>query len=59
MHRVEVNVIAFQNPMPKMYQRLPPPIEDLNEVLLSFTLVLVDQALKIWRGPLYLYAEIK
>ena len=33
MHKMKSNVIAFENPMPKIYQRLPPPIEDLDEVL--------------------------
>ncbi|KIM72034.1 hypothetical protein PILCRDRAFT_24650, partial [Piloderma croceum F 1598] len=33
MHKMKANVIAFENPMPKIYQRLPPPIDDLDEVL--------------------------
>ena len=33
MHKMKANVIAFKNPMPKIYQRLPPPVEDLDEVL--------------------------
>jgi len=33
MHKMKANVIAFENPMPKIYQRLPPPVEDLDEVL--------------------------
>jgi hypothetical protein len=33
MHKMKANVIAFENPMPKIYERLPSPIEDLNEVL--------------------------
>jgi hypothetical protein len=33
MHKMKANVIAFENPMPKIYQRLPPPIGDLDEVL--------------------------
>jgi hypothetical protein len=32
MHKMKANVIAFKNPMPKIYQRLPPG-EDLDEVL--------------------------
>lgn len=27
------HVIAFESPVPKVYHCLPPPIEDLNEVL--------------------------
>jgi hypothetical protein len=33
MHKMKANVIAFENPTPKIYQRLPPPIADLDEVL--------------------------
>jgi hypothetical protein len=33
MHKMKANVIMFENPMPKIYQRLPPPVEDLDEVL--------------------------
>ena len=33
MHKIKANVIAFENPMPKIYERLSPPAEDLNEVL--------------------------
>jgi hypothetical protein len=33
MHKMKANVIAFENHMPKIYQRLPPPVEDLDEVL--------------------------
>ena len=33
MHKMKANVIAFENPMPKIYERLPPPAEDLDEVL--------------------------
>jgi len=33
MHKMKANVIAFENPMPKIYQRLPPPVKDLDEVL--------------------------
>ena len=33
MHKMKANVIAFENPMPKIYERLPPPIEDLDEVI--------------------------
>ena len=33
MHKMKANVIAFENPMPKIYARLPPPVEDLDEVL--------------------------
>ena len=30
---MKANVIAFENPMPKIYQRLPPPVNELDEVL--------------------------
>jgi hypothetical protein len=33
MHKMKANVIAFENPTPKIYHKLPPPIEDLDEVL--------------------------
>ena len=33
MHKMKCNAIMFENPMPKIYQRLPPPIDDLDEVL--------------------------
>ena len=33
MHKMKCNAIMFENPMPKIYQRLPLPIEDLDEVL--------------------------
>jgi hypothetical protein len=30
---MKANVIAFENPTPKIYDRLPPPIEDLDDIL--------------------------
>jgi hypothetical protein len=33
MHKMKCNAIMFENPTPKIYQRLPPPIKDLDEVL--------------------------
>jgi hypothetical protein len=33
MSKMKANVIMFENPMPKIYRRLPPPVEDLDEVL--------------------------
>jgi hypothetical protein len=33
MHKIKCNAIMFENPTPKIYQALPPPIEDLDEVL--------------------------
>jgi len=33
MHKMKANAITFANPMPKIYQVLPPPIEELDEVL--------------------------
>jgi hypothetical protein len=33
MHKMKANAIMFENPMPKIYQRLPPSIDDLDEVL--------------------------
>jgi hypothetical protein len=33
MHKMKANVIMFENPMPKIYQRLPPLVEELDEVL--------------------------
>ncbi|KIM77361.1 hypothetical protein PILCRDRAFT_12005, partial [Piloderma croceum F 1598] len=31
MHKMKYNAIMFENPTPKIYQRLPPPVEDLDE----------------------------
>ena len=33
MHKMRANAITFANPTPKVYQVLPPPIEELDEVL--------------------------
>jgi hypothetical protein len=33
MKKMKANAILFENPMPKIYQRLPPPVEELDEVL--------------------------
>ena len=33
MHKMRANVISYANPMPKVYHTLPPPIEELDEVL--------------------------
>ena len=33
MHKMRANAITFANPTPKIYNILPPPIEDLDEVL--------------------------
>jgi hypothetical protein len=33
MHKMKANVIMFKNPTPKIYRRLPPPIDELDEVL--------------------------
>jgi hypothetical protein len=33
MHKMRANVITFANPTPKIYNILPPPIEELDEVL--------------------------
>jgi Helitron helicase-like domain at N-terminus/PIF1-like helicase len=33
MHKIKCNAIMFDNPTPKIYQSLPPPIEDLDDVL--------------------------
>jgi len=33
MHKIKANMIAFENLTPKIYHKLPPPIEDLDEVL--------------------------
>jgi hypothetical protein len=33
LRKMTSHVIAFESPVPKIYQRLPPPIEDLDEVL--------------------------
>ncbi len=30
---MKANVIAFENPTPKIYDILPPPIEDIQEVM--------------------------
>jgi hypothetical protein len=33
MHKMKANAIMFENPTPKIYQKLPSSIEDLDEVL--------------------------
>jgi hypothetical protein len=33
MHKMTANAITFANPMPKVYRELPPPLEELDEVL--------------------------
>jgi hypothetical protein len=33
MHKMRVNAISFANPIPKVYDILPPPIEEQDEVL--------------------------
>jgi hypothetical protein len=33
MSKMRANAISFSNPMPKIYHVLPPPIEELDEVL--------------------------
>ena len=33
MHKMRANVITFANPIPKVYDVLPPPIEELDDVL--------------------------
>ena len=33
MRKMKANVIAFQTPIPKVYNILPPPCEEMNEVL--------------------------
>lgn len=30
---MKANVVAFQSPIPKIYDELPPPCEDLDDVL--------------------------
>ncbi|PPQ75527.1 hypothetical protein CVT24_013233 [Panaeolus cyanescens] len=33
MRKMKANVIAFENPIPKVYNKLPPPREDMDDVL--------------------------
>jgi hypothetical protein len=33
MHKMKANAIMFENPIPKIYRALPPPIEELDDVL--------------------------
>jgi hypothetical protein len=33
MHKMRANAISFENPMPKVYDILPPPIDELDEIL--------------------------
>jgi hypothetical protein len=33
MHKMKANAISFANPIPKVYDVLPPPMEELDEVL--------------------------
>ncbi|TFK61189.1 hypothetical protein BDN72DRAFT_739922, partial [Pluteus cervinus] len=32
-HKMKAHVIAFENPVPKIYQKLPPAVEELDDVL--------------------------
>lgn len=41
MHKMKANAIMFENPTPKIYSRLPPSLDDLDDVL-AF----------IWTGPI-------
>jgi len=33
MHKMKSNIIMFENPTPKIYQTLPPPLKDVDDVL--------------------------
>lgn len=33
LRKMASHVILFESPVPKVYHRLPPPVEDLNEVI--------------------------
>jgi hypothetical protein len=33
MHKMKANAISFANPMPKIYNILPPPADEMNDVL--------------------------
>ena len=33
MRKMKANVIGFQTPIPKVYNKLPPPCAEMNEVL--------------------------
>ena len=33
LHKMVSHVVTFESPVPKLYQSLPPPVEDLDEVL--------------------------
>ena len=33
MHKMRANAVTFANPMPKIYHILPPPVDELDEVL--------------------------
>jgi hypothetical protein len=33
MHKLRANAIMFANPMPKIYDVLPPPIDEMDDVL--------------------------
>ena len=33
MFKMQANAISFSHPMPKIYNVLPPPIEEMDEVL--------------------------
>ncbi|TFK66986.1 hypothetical protein BDN72DRAFT_771328, partial [Pluteus cervinus] len=32
-HKMKAHVVAFENPIPKIYAKLPPPVTDLDDVL--------------------------
>ena len=33
MHKMKANAISFANPMPKIYNILPPPADEMDDVL--------------------------
>ena len=53
MSKMKANPISFSNPMPKIYNVLPPPIEEINEVWHLFTQALVNH--QKWTVSKHLY----
>jgi len=47
MSKMRANAISFSNPMPKIYNVLPPPVEEMDEVLAFITRVLANQQKQI------------
>jgi len=56
MHKIIANAMTFEHPMQKIYTTLPPPIEELDDVL---AFIFIGPCQKILKEFLYLCIELK